>query len=64
MQLNLTIKQLQKFIISSKVGLDEGTLGVLVQKLKELDRASFLKQVAGFTWWSRLLQYTNFHHHK
>ena len=42
------------------VGLDEDTLGVLMQKLKGgqgQDRARFLKQVDGFTWWMRILKY-------
>ena len=40
------------------MGVDEGSLGVLIQKLKELDRASFLKQVVGYTWWRRVLKYS------
>ena len=36
------------------MGLDEDTLGVLVQKLKSQDRARFL----GFTWWRRILKHS------
>ena len=47
-----------------EVGVDESSLGVLIQKLKELDRASFLKQVVGYTWWRRVLKYINFNGYK
>ena len=40
------------------MGLDEDTLGVLVQKLKSQDRARFHKQVDGFTWWRRILKHS------
>ena len=46
------------------MGVDEGSLGVLIQKLKELDRASFLKQVVGYTWWRRVLKYIDFSGYK
>jgi len=46
------------------VGLDEDTLGVLIQKMKELDRESFLHQVVGYTWWRRILKYTGFRNYK
>ena len=46
------------------MGLDEDTLGVLIQKMKELDRASFLHQVVGYTWWRRILKYTGFCNYK
>ena len=38
------------------MGLDEDTLGVLMQKLKSQDR--FLKLVDGFTWWKRILEHS------
>ena len=52
------------YLILYKVGLDEDTLGVLMQKMKELDRVSFLKQVVGYTWWGRILKYTCFRNYK
>ena len=44
------------------VGLDEDTVGVLVQKLKAVSKNKFRKTVAGFTWWKRILKHTNFKH--
>ena len=44
------------------VGLDEDTVGVLVQKLKAVSKNKFRKTVAGFTWWNRILKHTNFKH--
>ena len=42
------------------MGLDEETLGVLMEKLKIQDRARFLRLVDGFTWWRRILQHSGF----
>ena len=39
------------------VGIDEDTLGVLMQKLTQRQPARFLKLVVGFTWWSRILKH-------
>ena len=47
------------YINSSQVGLDEDSVGVLMQKLKESNRARFLKQVEGYTWWRRILKYSS-----
>ena len=44
------------------VGLDEDTVGVLIQKLKTKDKAEFLSLVAGYTWWKRILKHTNMKH--
>ena len=44
------------------VGLDEDTVGVLVQKLKAKDKAEFWSLVAGYTWWKRILKHTNTKH--
>ena len=41
-----------------KVGLDEATLGVLMQKLVGEDRVRALKQVEGCTWWRRILEHS------
>ena len=46
------------------MGLDEDTLGVLMQKLKSQDRARFLKQVDSFTWWRRILKHSGFKDYK
>ena len=46
------------------VGLDEDTMGVLMQKLKSHDRARFLKQVDGFTWWRKILKYSRIRDYK
>ena len=46
------------------MGLDEDTLGVLMQKLKSQDRARFLEQVDGFTWWRRILKHSGFKDYK
>ena len=46
------------------MGLDEDTLGVLMEKMKELDRAGFLRRVVGFAWWRRILKYTCFRNYK
>ena len=40
------------------MGLDEETLGVLMEKLKIQDRARFLRLVDGYTFWERILQYS------
>ena len=44
------------------VGLDEDTVGVLVQKLKAKDKVKFRSLVAGYTWWKRVLKHTNSKH--
>ena len=44
------------------VGMDEDTVGVLVQKLKAKDKAEFWSLVAGYTWWKRILKHTNRKH--
>ena len=44
------------------VGLDEDTVGVLIQKLKTKDNAEFWSLVAGYTWWKRILKHTNMKH--
>ena len=41
------------------VGIDEESVGVLVQKLKARDKAKFRGLVAGYTWWKRILKLTN-----
>ena len=41
------------------VGMDEDTVGVLVQKLKARDKVKFRSLVAGYTWWKRILKHTN-----
>ena len=46
------------------MGLDEETLGVLMEKLKIEDRARFLRLVDGFTWWRRILQHSGFKDYK
>jgi len=46
------------------VGLDEDSVGVLMQKLKEANRARFLKQVEGYTWWRRILKYSSYQDYK
>ena len=43
-------------------GLDEDTVGVLVQKLKAKDKQKFRNLVAGYTWWKRILKHTNSKH--
>ena len=35
-----------------------------MQKLKSQDRARFLKQVGGFTWWRRILKYLHIKDYK
>ena len=44
------------------VGMDEDTVGMLVQKLKAKDRTEFRRLVAGYTWWKRILKHTNMKH--
>ena len=44
------------------VGLDEDTVGLLVQKLKAKDKPKFWSLVAGYTWWKRVLKHTNLRH--
>ena len=44
------------------VGLDEDTVGLLVQKLKAKDKPKFRSLVAGYTWWKRVLKHTNLKH--
>ena len=44
------------------VGLDEDTVGLLVQKLKAKDKPKFWSLVAGYTWWKRVLKHTNLKH--
>ena len=44
------------------VGLDEDTVGVLIQKLKTKDKPEFWSLVAGYTWWKRILKHTNMKH--
>ena len=46
------------------MGLDEDTLGVLMQKLESQDRARFLEQVDGFTWWRRILTHSGLKDYK
>lgn len=46
------------------VGLDEDSVGVLMQKLKESNRARFLTQVEGYTWWRRILKYSSYPDYK
>ena len=53
-----------EFINFSKVGLDEDSVGVLMQKLKESNRARFVKQVEGYTWWRRILKYSSYQGYK
>ena len=36
------------------VGLDEETVGVLLQKLEDKQRAKFRCLVVGYTWWKRI----------
>ena len=35
-----------------------------MQKLKESNRARFLKQVEGYTWWRRILKYSSYRDYK
>ena len=44
------------------VGLDEDTVGILVEKLKARDKAGFRRLVAGYSWWKRILKHTNMKH--
>ena len=44
------------------VGLDEETVGQLVQKLKAMDKVKFRSLVAGYTWWGRILKHTGLNH--
>ena len=37
------------------VGLDEETVGVLLQKLEHQHEAKFRSLVVGYTWWNRIL---------
>ena len=37
------------------VGLDEETVGVLLQKLEDQHEAKFRSLVVGYTWWNRIL---------
>ena len=41
------------------VGLDEETLGVLLQKLEDKHEAKFRSLVVGFTWWKRVFNNAN-----
>ena len=41
------------------VGLDEETVGVLLQKLHDKHTAKFQSLVVGYTWWKRVLNNTN-----
>ena len=41
------------------MGLDKETVGVLMEKLKSQDRAKFLENVDGFTWWRRILKHSD-----
>ena len=36
------------------VGVDEDSIGVLLQKLKSKDAKTFLQLVVGYTWWTRI----------
>ena len=38
------------------MGVDEATVGVLVDKLKAVDRTLYYQVVAGFTFWGRILR--------
>ena len=38
------------------VGLDEETVGVLLQKLENQQKAKFRSLVVGCTWWKRILE--------
>ena len=44
------------------VGLDEDTVGILVQKLKAKDKTWFRSLVAGYSWWKRILKHSNMKH--
>ena len=44
------------------VGLDEETVGLLVEKLRAKDKAKFGSLVTGYTWWKRILERTNLKH--
>ena len=41
------------------VGLDEETVGVLLQKLHDKHTVKFRSLVLGYTWWKRVLNNTN-----
>ena len=41
------------------VGLDEETVGVLLQKLHDKHTEKFRSLVVGYTWWKRVLNNTN-----
>ena len=41
------------------IGLDEETLGVLLQKLEDKHKEKFRSLVVGFTWWKRVFNNAN-----
>ena len=41
------------------VGLDEETVGVLLQKLEDKHKAKFRSLVVGYTWWKRIFNNFN-----
>ena len=46
------------------MGLAKESVEVLMQKLRSQDKARFLKQVYGFTWWRRILRHSGFKDYK
>ena len=46
------------------MGLAEESVEVLMQKLRSQDKARFLKQVEGFSWWGRILKHSGFEDYK
>jgi len=46
------------------VGLSKKSVRVLMQKLRSQDKARFLKQVEGFSWWRRILKHSGFEDYK
>ena len=48
------------YSIPFKVGLNEETVEVLMQKLNGEDSVRLFKQVKGYTWWRRILEYSGF----
>ena len=45
--------------VAPLVGLDEGTVGVLLEKLLAMDKVKLESLVDGFTWWERILANSN-----
>ena len=44
--------------------MDEDTAGVLMEKLKTVDKGRFRGLVVGYSWWRRVLKHTKFPKYK